>query len=63
MGKTKIKKCAICGVVDSEKMPVRSYRWMSVMDKYDCRHVMQLKTDLCGLHNRQILAVLALKIN
>ena len=58
MGKTKIKKCVICGAVDSEKKTVRSYRWMAVMDKYDCRHDLQVKADLCNYHNTQLVLFL-----
>ena len=63
MGKTKIKICAICGAVDSEKIPVRSYRWMAVMDKYNCRHEMQLKVDLCETHNTDVVLFLQAHLN
>lgn len=58
MGVKKIKKCAICGAVDDEKIQVRSYRWMAVMDKYCVNHEMQVKTDLCDDHNTQLVLFL-----
>ena len=62
MGVKKIKKCAICGAVDSEKMPVRSYRWMAVMDKYCVNHEMLLKTDLCETHNTDVVLFLSAQL-
>ncbi len=63
MGKRKIKKCVICGAVDSEKIRVRSYRWMAVMDKYNCNHDLQVKTDLCDDHNTQLVLFLHAHLN
>ena len=62
MGKIKIKKCAICGAVDNEKIRVRSYRWMAVMDKYNCNHDLQLKSDLCDIHNKDVLSFLSAQL-
>jgi len=43
----KTRKCDNCKKGDSKKNHVSPYRWMRVMDKYNYKHRMLIKIDLC----------------
>ena len=43
----KTRKCDNCNKDDSEKNHVSPYRWMRVMDKYNYKHIMLVKMNLC----------------
>lgn len=43
----KTRLCDNCGVKDSKKNNVSPYRWMRVMDKYNYKHRILVKVDLC----------------
>ena len=43
----KKRVCDNCMEKDSKKNRVSPYRWMRVMDKYNYKHKMLIKIDLC----------------
>lgn len=43
----KTRICDNCMEKDSSDNPVSPYRWMRVMDKYNYKHKMLIKIDLC----------------